>query len=188
MRAFTDGGSARDRLLSEAFLRQRRRTRGALVLVDERLLLTNAVAARSFTTTDRAALWDRALQAVEAGLVEPIAYTTRDGTSLRGAVQPAYDHDVMIAALVKFGAPNGHTTRTKRPSIGWESLTDSELTLTQLVAEGVTNREAAARLYVSHHTVDSHLRQIFQELGINSRVQLARIAGSTLIDPTAESA
>jgi len=45
-----------------------------------------------------------------------------------------------------------------------------------LVANGLTNREAADRLYVSPHTVNSHLRHVFTKLGINSRVELARLA------------
>ena len=59
---------------------------------------------------------------------------------------------------------------------GWASLTTSELTVARLVAEGLTNREVAERLFVSPHTVSSHLRHVFAKLGINSRVELARLA------------
>ncbi len=59
---------------------------------------------------------------------------------------------------------------------GWAALTTSELTVARLVAEGLTNREVAERLFVSPHTVNSHLRHVFSKLGINSRVELARIA------------
>jgi DNA-binding CsgD family transcriptional regulator len=45
-----------------------------------------------------------------------------------------------------------------------------------VVARGFTNREAAARLFLSWHTVDTHLRHIYAKLGISSRVQLARLA------------
>jgi DNA-binding CsgD family transcriptional regulator len=59
---------------------------------------------------------------------------------------------------------------------GWSALTTSELTVARLVAEGLTNREVAERLFVSPHTVSSHLRHVFSKLGINSRVELARLA------------
>jgi NAD(P)-dependent dehydrogenase (short-subunit alcohol dehydrogenase family) len=53
----------------------------------------------------------------------------------------------------------------------------------RLVADGLTNREVAERLYVSPHTVNQHLRHAFGKLGINSRVALTRpeeIAGAAV--------
>jgi DNA-binding CsgD family transcriptional regulator len=64
----------------------------------------------------------------------------------------------------------------RRPAQGWAALTDSELAVVRLVADGLTNREAAERLYVSPHTVNGHLRHAFEKLGINSRIALTRIA------------
>jgi DNA-binding CsgD family transcriptional regulator len=65
-----------------------------------------------------------------------------------------------------------------RPTLGWASLTPSELMLSELIADGLTNKEVAARLYVSRHTVDAHLRHIFRKLDINSRVDLARVVAT----------
>jgi DNA-binding CsgD family transcriptional regulator/tetratricopeptide (TPR) repeat protein len=65
---------------------------------------------------------------------------------------------------------------TEPETNGWAALTTSELTVARLVAEGLTNREVAERLFVSPHTVSSHLRHVFSKLGINSRVELARVA------------
>jgi DNA-binding CsgD family transcriptional regulator len=59
---------------------------------------------------------------------------------------------------------------------GWAALTTSELAVARLVADGLTNREVADRLFLSPHTVNSHLRHVFTKLGINSRVSLARLA------------
>jgi len=59
---------------------------------------------------------------------------------------------------------------------GWTALTTSELAVARLVADGLTNREVADRLFVSPHTVNSHLRHVFTKLSINSRVELARLA------------
>ena len=55
------------------------------------------------------------------------------------------------------------------------SLSAAQLGVANLVAAGLTNQQAAARLYLSPHTIDFHLRQIFNKLGISSRVELARI-------------
>jgi DNA-binding CsgD family transcriptional regulator len=63
----------------------------------------------------------------------------------------------------------------RRPRTGWLSLTGSELRVARLVADGLTNREVAGRLFLSPHTVDSHLRHAFAKLGIASRVELATI-------------
>ncbi|MFR0359563.1 helix-turn-helix transcriptional regulator [Streptomyces sediminimaris] len=59
---------------------------------------------------------------------------------------------------------------------GWEELTESERKLIPLVVEGLTNRAMADRLYVSVHTVNTHMKHIFTKLGINSRVELTRLA------------
>ena len=61
------------------------------------------------------------------------------------------------------------------PSFGWESLTGTETRVAHLVALGLTNRQVAKEIFVSRHTVDSHLRHIFRKLGIASRVHLARV-------------
>src|SRR5258706_17536 len=64
----------------------------------------------------------------------------------------------------------------QRPTSGWAALTDSEGAVARLVAQGLTNRELAAKLFISHHTVSGHLRSVFRKLAINSRVELTRLA------------
>lgn len=70
----------------------------------------------------------------------------------------------------------GRRSRAQRPAAGWDSLTDSERHVARFVAEGLTNRQVAERMFLSRHTVDFHLRQVFRKLGINSRVELVAIA------------
>jgi DNA-binding CsgD family transcriptional regulator len=54
-------------------------------------------------------------------------------------------------------------------------LTVSERSVAEHVANGLTNRETGSRLFISAHTVDYHLRQIFRKLDLRSRVELARV-------------
>lgn len=57
-------------------------------------------------------------------------------------------------------------------------LTPQQEQIARLVAEGATNREIAQRLYISPRTVEHHLRNVFRQLQIRSRVELAqRISG-----------
>ena len=80
----------------------------------------------------------------------------------------------------------------RRPSFGWDSLTPTELRVVGLVAEGLTNRQIAERLYVSRRTVATHLEHVFQKLGHANRVELAadavRRAVSDEATPTAQTA
>jgi DNA-binding CsgD family transcriptional regulator len=78
--------------------------------------------------------------------------------------------------LRKLGIWRRHwTTPHARPVTGWESLTDAEQATAGLVAQGLNNKQVAARMYISTHTVAHHLRQAFRKLSITSRVELARI-------------
>jgi transcriptional regulator of acetoin/glycerol metabolism len=63
------------------------------------------------------------------------------------------------------------------PVPGWADLTDTQRMVAELVSDGLTNRGVGARLFLSPHTVDFHLRQIYRRLGVRSRVELARLAG-----------
>ncbi len=62
-----------------------------------------------------------------------------------------------------------------RAKTGWDSLTDSELTVVNLIAQGATNREVATQLHLSPHTVKTHVHNAFAKLGITSRAQLAQL-------------
>jgi DNA-binding CsgD family transcriptional regulator len=63
-----------------------------------------------------------------------------------------------------------------KPATGWVAMTKSELAVAELVSSGLTNREVADRLFVSPHTVNTHLRHVFAKLDVNSRVDLTRLA------------
>jgi DNA-binding CsgD family transcriptional regulator len=64
----------------------------------------------------------------------------------------------------------------KRPPSGWESLTPTERDVVRLVSEGLTNKDIAARLFISPRTVQTHLTHVYTKLGLASRVQLVQEA------------
>jgi DNA-binding CsgD family transcriptional regulator/tetratricopeptide (TPR) repeat protein len=69
---------------------------------------------------------------------------------------------------------SGETARRRDPSTTAQ-LTPQELQIARFVAEGLSNKEVAAQLFLSPRTIDSHLRNVFSKLAISSRTQLARI-------------
>src|SRR3984893_16119732 len=116
-----------------------------------------------------------------------------DASAASGATQEgleAYDRALLLytqaGAVWDAGRIRGHLralgvrrrlVSAQRPERGWEAMTDSELAVARLVADGLSNREVAERLFVSPHTVNSHLRHVFGKLDVNSRVELTRLAG-----------
>jgi ATP/maltotriose-dependent transcriptional regulator MalT len=67
----------------------------------------------------------------------------------------------------------GETARKRDPSTV-EELTPQELQIARLVAEGSSNKDVAAHLFLSPRTVEYHLRKVFTKLGIASRSELVR--------------
>jgi DNA-binding CsgD family transcriptional regulator len=76
--------------------------------------------------------------------------------------------------LRRLGVERRITTHT-REKTGWDSLTNAELKVVNLLADGATNAVVAEHLHLSIHTVKSHVRNAFTKLGINTRAQLTNL-------------
>jgi DNA-binding CsgD family transcriptional regulator len=96
-----------------------------------------------------------------------------DGYERIGAL---WDAARIRARLRRLGVRRRHWGHSERPVSGWASLTDTERSVAELVAQGLTNPQVADRMFISPHTVKFHLRQVFRKLAIGSRVELARLA------------
>jgi DNA-binding CsgD family transcriptional regulator/tetratricopeptide (TPR) repeat protein len=77
------------------------------------------------------------------------------------------------AQLRGLGVRPGRRGSRNRPASGWASLTATERAVSLLVADGLTNGAVARQLYISPHTVNTHLRHVFAKLGVSNRVALA---------------
>jgi predicted ATPase/DNA-binding CsgD family transcriptional regulator len=62
----------------------------------------------------------------------------------------------------------------RRDSEGTDALAKREVDVARLVADGLTNKQIGATLFISERTVDSHVRSILNKLGVSSRAQIAR--------------
>lgn len=149
------------------------------LLLDDPGLLQQAL-------VEHAQPWARACAAEDFGA----ALARRRDPAAAGALREALtgfqrlgavaEVDRVRSRLRSLGVRTRHWTRVPRAARGWESLTETEMRVARIVAEGATNAQAAQRLFLSRHTVDFHLRQIFRKLRIHSRVELTRLvlAGS----------
>ncbi len=104
------------------------------------------------------------------------------GIVRRRARQKRAAREAIEAALAGFEQLGAATwvekARAELGSIGGrtreEGLTSAERRVAALVAEGRTNREVAAALFLGERTVETHLSHVYAKLGIRSRTELAR--------------
>ncbi|TMC49430.1 MAG: hypothetical protein E6J14_07965 [Chloroflexi bacterium] len=96
-----------------------------------------------------------------------------EARSIFGRIGARRDEAEAAAMLRELGAHPGPRGRHARAAHGWESLTPAEREVVRLAAQGLTNPEIGARLFVSRRTVETHLSHVFTKLGVSSRVQLA---------------
>jgi DNA-binding NarL/FixJ family response regulator len=115
------------------------------------------------------------LMAASADTTPAIPYFEEAGR-LASASGAGRDQERIRRRLRRLGVRTGPVRNHTAGPQGLGSLTDSERKLIPFVVEGLTNRAIADRLYVSVHTVNTHMKHIFTKLGINSRVELTRLA------------
>lgn len=119
--------------------------------------------------------------------VESARYTAARIAGAHYLEQPGDDHmywlgdqDGTLSAIRQFlaatpdGAPIAALRQSRgRPAAGWESLTEAELDIVRLVTTGMTNRQIAARLYLSPRTIQTHVSHIMGKLGVARRSAIA---------------
>ncbi|PBC62389.1 hypothetical protein BKI49_19285 [Streptomyces sp. Tue6028] len=115
------------------------------------------------------------LMAASADTTPAIPYFEEAG-QLASASGARRDQERIRRRLRQLGVRTAPVRNHTAGPQGLGNLTESEQKLIPLVVQGLTNRAIADRLYVSVHTVNTHMKHIFTKLGINSRVELTRLA------------
>jgi DNA-binding CsgD family transcriptional regulator len=173
-----DDSSADERILQQHFLRARRTSKGPVLALSWRTMLVNGAATGIVEPADRELLWDSALRSLASGQPPPFPVSLANGRQIAIRCEPILDGIRLVGVLIRPGTATAQTRgappRRNTATYGWSSLTDTEVAVAEQVAQGLTNREAAARLYLSPHTIDYHLRQVFQKLDVRSRVELTQ--------------
>ncbi|MSP11315.1 MAG: response regulator transcription factor [Chloroflexi bacterium] len=132
-----------------------------------------------FTPDDTDALTLNALQAGARGYLLRQATSQEIGQAIRTVAQGGLVMHPMAAAtlLRKLNAATSTAAKTERDQLSARpSLTQRELEVLQLLAEGLSNKILAARLNISEHTVKFHVSSIMQELGASSRTEAVALA------------
>lgn len=95
------------------------------------------------------------------------------------------DNSRVRMKLREIEKPTGHIPDTRAPAEAKTGqLTETELSVAELVSQGLTNRRVGQRLFMSPHTVAFHLKKIYRKVDVSSRVELARSWDRHVADPT----
>jgi DNA-binding CsgD family transcriptional regulator len=167
-RLLDDTGFA-ERLMMKRFLRERGVAKHPMLVANGRAVIANTAAERLVHQEDEALLRHLAqeiMRGAAPGLGEVVLTTGR--AAMR--CEPILDGGVAVGVVMHLEG----TTRANRSQLGLAGLTDTERAIADLVAEGLTNRQVAERVFVSRHTVDFHLRSIFRKVDVTSRIELTR--------------
>jgi DNA-binding CsgD family transcriptional regulator len=95
-----------------------------------------------------------------------VALYTRLGAS--------WDSSRAVARVRPYGIRRGVRGPRNRPKSGWAALTDTERKVAILVAEGFSNSDIAAQMFLSSRTIQSHVSNTLAKLGLRSRREVAR--------------
>ena len=121
----------------------------------------------------------KALEAAAGALVDrgdrdPARAAFTRAVDLYSSLGATRDVARLQARFRAHGIRRAPRVKHRRARRGWESLTPAEAKIAALVAEGMTNPQIAARLFLSHRTVATHVSHILGKLDVRSRIDIAR--------------
>jgi transcriptional regulator of acetoin/glycerol metabolism/DNA-binding CsgD family transcriptional regulator len=169
-RLLDDTGFA-ERLMMKRFLRERSGGKHPMLVANGRVVITNTAAERLVKPEDEPVLRHHAEEVIRGASPAVVDIVLANGRGVAVRCEPILDGSVAVGVVMHL---EDGPARANRPVLGLSSLTDTERAIADLVAQGLTNRQIAQRVFVSRHTVDFHLRSIFRKVDVTSRIDLAR--------------
>jgi len=138
-------------------------------------------AARYYEETGRvpdqaAALEDGAALLAQQGDATPAQRALAASLDLYDRLGAAWDARRAAARLRRYGIGHPRAGARRRPESGWAALTPTERKVASLVAEGRSNPDIAAQLFLSRNTVQTHVSHVLAKLGARSRAEVIRAA------------
>lgn len=97
---------------------------------------------------------------------------------LYASLGAARDVARLQASFRAHGIRRAPRVKHRKARRGWDSLTPTEVKITEMVAQGLSNPQIAAKLFLSRRTVGTHVSHILSKLDVNSRIDIAREAAS----------
>jgi DNA-binding CsgD family transcriptional regulator/tetratricopeptide (TPR) repeat protein len=122
------------------------------------------------------ALEDAAMLEAERGDAPAARRYLAEVTGLYAGLGAAWDVRRADGRLERLGVRSGPTAYRGRPARGWEALTPTEVRVAYLVADGRSNPDVAAELFLSRNTVQTHVSHILAKLAARSRAEIIREA------------
>lgn len=122
------------------------------------------------------ALEAAALALAERGEMAEARNLFTDAFALYAKLGAEWDLARTQATFRSYGIRRGPRVRHRQARRGWESLTPTEVRVAGMVAQGMSNPQIAAQLFLSKRTVQTHVSHILAKLELQSRIDVAREA------------
>ena len=121
------------------------------------------------------ALEDAAVLQAVTGDTDAARATFGEALEVYGKLGAVWDSRRAAGRLRPFGVRPGVRGVRRRPSSGWQSLTDTELRVADLLGQGLSNPDIAVQLFLSRRTVETHVSHILAKLELRSRRDVAKV-------------
>jgi DNA-binding CsgD family transcriptional regulator len=122
------------------------------------------------------ALEAAALLLAERGEAAEARNLFTDAFALYSKLGAEWDLARTQATFRSYGIRRGPRVRHRQARRGWEALTPTEVRVAGMVAQGMSNPQIAAQLFLSRRTVQTHVSHILAKLELQSRIDIAREA------------